>query len=105
MEANRSVKKKRWLLLLLVAMMVTTVVAGCSGNESAGSNSKSEGSSNTGEEKSESPLDLTSCCRYSKQIIRRMAVRLLLNLRSRPIQKSTLSGSRMHLMQINLILR
>jgi putative aldouronate transport system substrate-binding protein len=59
MEANRSVKKKRWLLLLLVAMMVTTVVAGCSGNESAGSNSKSEGSSNTGEEKSESPLDLT----------------------------------------------
>lgn len=40
-------------------MMVTTVVAGCSGNESAGSNSKSEGSSNTGEEKSESPLDLT----------------------------------------------
>ncbi|WP_340012121.1 extracellular solute-binding protein [Paenibacillus sp. FSL H7-0690] len=59
MEANRSVKKKRWLLLLLVAMMITTVVAGCSGNESAGSNSKSEGSSNTGEEKSESPLDLT----------------------------------------------
>ncbi|WP_342438978.1 extracellular solute-binding protein [Paenibacillus sp. FSL L8-0436] len=59
MEANRSVKKNRWLLLLLVAMMVTTVVAGCSGNESAGSNSKSEGSSNAGEVKSESPLDLT----------------------------------------------
>jgi len=51
---------KRWLLLLLAAMMITTIVAGCSGNESANSSSgKSEGSSNSGGEKNESPLDLT----------------------------------------------
>ena len=60
MRATRSVNMKRWLLLLLAAMMITTIVAGCSGNESANSSGgKSEGSSNSGGEKNESPLDLT----------------------------------------------